>query len=486
MMKRLLVLIATVAYAPAVSRAQTFDFTWDSTAGGVRAWHTGSNWAGGQVPTSGDILVQSYYGGTINGSVGTLNARSITVSSGLGITSLSVEGDIRLTDRFTIGARARVGIGNSLSLVAEERIANSGLLSLFSGGDIATNTFINDGTVRAFGFVEINAPTSNSGRIEILDSPSMTFTGNVTNHTDGLLAIRMGTLRATDGFDNAGVIAVGDGNSDVFADIVNTGAIGASSRANMSLVGDLVQNGRLNINPGGRVVVYGDFSGDGGTVGGGTLEVLGEMSVGNSPAATTFDGDLSFGRRTVIELGGQEPTEYDSIHVTGKANVGGQLEIRLLDGFAPSVGDTFQVVSAESGIDGRFIVGDLPLVSDVLKLYVAQTDSKVLVRTVPIVDGDYNGNGVVDAADYTVWKDSFGSRLELASDGNLNGAIDAADYTIWKDNFGSRVKAINAVPEPSSRAMWQMPIAFATALASLRRRTGFLNRPAIPVECQQW
>ncbi|MCA9260542.1 MAG: hypothetical protein KDA61_15120, partial [Planctomycetales bacterium] len=48
--------------------------------------------------------------------------------------------------------------------------------------------------------------------------------------------------------------------------------------------------------------------------------------------------------------------------------------------------------------------------------------------------GDYNGNGSVDAADYTIWKDSFGqSGQDLAADGNGNGVIDAADYTIWKD-----------------------------------------------------
>ena len=66
--------------------------------------------------------------------------------------------------------------------------------------------------------------------------------------------------------------------------------------------------------------------------------------------------------------------------------------------------------------------------------------------------GDYNGNGVVDAADYTVWRDTLGSTASLASDGSGNGVVDAADYTLWKTNFtaGSASAAQAAVPEPTA------------------------------------
>ena len=63
--------------------------------------------------------------------------------------------------------------------------------------------------------------------------------------------------------------------------------------------------------------------------------------------------------------------------------------------------------------------------------------------------GDYNFNGVVDAADYNVWRDTFGSEIDLDADGNVNGIVDAADYNIWRDNFGRRADDV-AVPEPAS------------------------------------
>ena len=83
--------------------------------------------------------------------------------------------------------------------------------------------------------------------------------------------------------------------------------------------------------------------------------------------------------------------------------------------------------------------------------------------------GDYNQNGVVDAADYTVWRDNFGSATSLANDDSPGVGQD--DYTRWKTNFGNGAGSgaalgAGAVPEPSTLAM----LALCTFAAGAARR----------------
>lgn len=60
--------------------------------------------------------------------------------------------------------------------------------------------------------------------------------------------------------------------------------------------------------------------------------------------------------------------------------------------------------------------------------------------------GDYNADGLVDAADYSLWRDG-----SPAADGNGDGRVDASDYQIWRVNFGrTAANALAAVPEPGT------------------------------------
>ncbi|QDU90924.1 hypothetical protein Pla175_43380 [Pirellulimonas nuda] len=71
--------------------------------------------------------------------------------------------------------------------------------------------------------------------------------------------------------------------------------------------------------------------------------------------------------------------------------------------------------------------------------------------------GDYNNDGVVDAADYTVWRDNLNTSNALPNDGGLGAPVTSAYYDQWKNNFGQpasgAIAAGSAVPEPGTLAL---------------------------------
>ncbi|MCO6044723.1 hypothetical protein NG895_12470 [Aeoliella sp. ICT_H6.2] len=70
--------------------------------------------------------------------------------------------------------------------------------------------------------------------------------------------------------------------------------------------------------------------------------------------------------------------------------------------------------------------------------------------------GDYNEDGKVDIADYTVWRNNLGSAVTLPNEGDgvTPGQVTAEDYAFWKSNFGASASAAavstSGVPEPLS------------------------------------
>jgi hypothetical protein len=96
---------------------------------------------------------------------------------------------------------------------------------------------------------------------------------------------------------------------------------------------------------------------------------------------------------------------------------------------------------------------------------IHQDTQAVTVNIQLAVAGDYDHNGTVNQADYTVWRQNFGSTSLLDADGNINGVVDAADYMIWRKNVGNSLPGAGsgsglslglvsgAVPEPTTGAL---------------------------------
>lgn len=67
------------------------------------------------------------------------------------------------------------------------------------------------------------------------------------------------------------------------------------------------------------------------------------------------------------------------------------------------------------------------------------------------IDGDYNFDGLIDAADYTVWRDALDNGTDLPNDTTPDD-VTAADYDLWAANYGGPVASL-AIPEPTGATL---------------------------------
>ena len=94
--------------------------------------------------------------------------------------------------------------------------------------------------------------------------------------------------------------------------------------------------------------------------------------------------------------------------------------------------------------------------------------------TPPLNNADFNGDNIVDGADFLIWQRGFGltgqpnkSTGDATGDGNVNGL----DLDQWKSKFGlpPAVAAVGAVPEPASLTLAGLAAIFAAGAAARRR-----------------
>lgn len=126
-------------------------------------------------------------------------------------------------------------------------------------------------------------------------------------------------------------------------------------------------------------------------------------------------------------------------------------------------GDAFDLGTPfnTSGVEDltlNFLVAGDAVGTPGLVRYAAQT------ATLP---GDFNADGVVDAADYSIWRDVLGQFADLPNDATP-GLVSPSDYADWAANYGATLASVlNAVPEPTA----SLSAALAMGLAAFHRRT---------------
>ena len=191
----------------------------------------------------------------------------------------------------------------------------------------------------------------------------------------------------------------------------------------------------------------------------------GHVAPGVATGALTVGGvAFNAGSAFDIEIGGttfNPPTQvdYDRLIVdnggAGTATLGGTLNVSLINGFRTGCERCVSHSSATTSSTGTFAATNLPSLgggnSWQLNYLSDGVELKVVAGAVG-VPGDFNNNGVVDAADYVLWRNGGPLQNEVSDPGVVN----AQDYTDWRARFGntsgsgSGLGSSSAVPEPTT------------------------------------
>jgi hypothetical protein len=243
----------------------------------------------------------------------------------------------------------------------------------------------------------------------------------------------------------------------------NTNA-SASAGTSLDINGVLNLNQKtLTISGAGTININNTVTGLGSIANGGTLGTGG---------STGLSGDLSSTGTLAIDIGGTTSNSYDSWNVSGAATLSGVLAVDAVGGFAPAAGQSFTILTASSVSAASLTLGG----PDAGLFTLVKNPTSLVLQSVSAgVAGDYNHNGVVDAADYVVWRNTNGQNVTAGTgaDGDGNGVVNAADYTFYRARFGNTSgsgvgSGAGAVPEPAAAVLMLMAC---LAMANIRRHS---------------
>jgi hypothetical protein len=248
--------------------------------------------------------------------------------------------------------------GTTLGGTGAVSLSNNASNYLTGANGIAVLTIAASATIQGAG--NINPASGGSNLLQITNRglieaqlPAGALTIRVDTSSGVDFTNDTGTLRASNGgtliFTGIGSVTNNGGTIQALPNSVVSGGPGISLTQTVIFGTIDLAGGDMNfpagvVLNGGQLIGSGVFTGtitnNGGTVG-----------PGHSAGKITINGNYTQGANGTLnmEIGGKAPgTEYDQLKVNGTGSLGGILNVSLINGFRPAVGDIFQIIEANA------------------------------------------------------------------------------------------------------------------------------------------
>ena len=334
-----------------------------------------SNYRGITIAAGGGTIdTQSFnltWGGPVIGSASTANLSKI--GSGQLQFNTSTTGPGTYPGTFNInGGTLLLNGGGAMGDLASINLANTAGASLTISGGSETIGSLSGGGASG-GNVTLTTSLITGG-----NNNSTTFSGLVSG-VGGLTKNGTGTF----------TLAHAAGNSYTGTTTVSGGTL-------------LVNNSNGSGTGTGPVVVNaGGVLGGTGTIQGNVTN-SGALAPGSSVGALHLGGNYTQSSAGRLEIELASTANHDELAVTGSATLAGTLAVSLTDGFVPTAGNAFEIITASGFSGSTFASTSLPTLSGSLVWNLNYGANSVTLSVA--LPGDFNFNGTVDAADYVVWR----------------------------------------------------------------------------------
>ncbi len=286
--------------------------------------------------------------GTVEIASGKFENKSETATANIILNNNGVftvtNGEVINRGTFRNNANSVLSISRTFTTDVDGRIDNSGDITVsgFSSSLINRGNLNNSKDITISDFAALNC-TSGSVYTNQNDSTLTIATNCTLTNTADDFSVRGGKLTNNGTFENQTsifIIAVGE--------IENNGTMNNSFGAQINNLGTL---------SGINTEHSGNFSSDGIIAPGNSSDATGSYKLNGffTSYTQTTSGSLN------IDLGGTTAGDtYDQLIVDRDATLDGVLNVNLVDGFEPSLGDSFTILDQGRNISGTFATENLP------------------------------------------------------------------------------------------------------------------------------